>query len=765
MMLFVIGQGVSPGRTVRSAWIHPKRLCLLVAGALPVLSTWQALAQDAGQGGDGSPEGRQEAPQEAPSSPAIQEPVRGDSAPVPVEAQPGNASIPLLAGIKDITELSLEDLLNAEVTTSTKSKPMSIRDSPNVMTLVTREEIQRSGARELADVLRLVPGFQLGGDLYSSVYAGFRGIWGSEGKLMVLLDGHEMFDLLYYATELGNRVPVDQIDRIEIVRGPGSVVYGGSAELAVINIITRSAEEIEGVSVTGVYGQMFDGAIHEGQPLAKTFARRTLSAEFGKSFGGKEGLRLKVGLYAGQGNRSDQNYTDMAGTRYNFAGNARTDPLLVNTAVDYRGISVRYLFEYYRTTMRDGYDVALSDTLPVNYLNSSLNVSYEWKLPRGLKLIPRFHWLYQRPWQTATDTALTLYPNIYWKPSAARVLGGVTAMWDVAQSLNLLAGTEYFVDSATDSYTPFVDPGDHTQNTPHVSYRDATVYGQALLETPWANVSAGARYEHRSYVGGAFVPRLGFTKTFGPFHYKLLASRAFRAPSIADLARTPDVKSELTTVYEVELGYKIHPTLFAVVNGYDITIERPFVYFYDSATGADGYRNYDRMGTRGVEVELRFRTERVFANLSYSYYTAAGKDRLEDLSVPSNSSVLLGFSPHKIALLAGFGLSQHIDASVSASILGPQRYGYYAYDAQGAPLARDFGTEALLNAYVCYKNLLVPGGFAGLGLYNLTNTRTLLIQPFNNGHSPIPGLSRELFVRVGYDHGRSVGARPGLLEP
>ena len=671
-----------------------------------------------------------------------------------------------LSGIKDVAELSLEELLNAEMTTSTRSKPMRIRDSPNVMTLVTREEIQRSGARELADVLRLVPGFQLGGDLYSSVFAGFRGIWGSEGKLMVLLDGHEMFELLYYATELGNRVPVDQIERIEIVRGPGSVVYGGSAELAVVNIITRGAEEIEGAAVTGVYGQMLDGSIHEGQPLAKTFARRTVSAEFGKTFGGPDGLRLKAGIFAGQGNRSDQNYTDMKGTRYNFAGNARTDPMLVNTAADWRGLSVRYLFEYYRTTMRDGYDLALADTLPVNYLNSSLNLSYTWQLPHGLKVVPRFHWLYQKPWRTATDTALTLYPSLYWKPIAQRMLGGITATWDVGKSLNLLAGAEYFVDSATDTVIGFVDLGDPSRLTSKVSYRDATLYGQALLETPWANISAGARYEYRSQVGGSFVPRLGFTKTFGPFHYKVLANRAFRAPSISDLATTPDVKSELTTVYEVELGYKLHPSLFAVVNVYDITIKHPFVYFYDSASGVDGYRNHDEgLGTRGAEIELRFRSDRLFANLGYSYYTAAGKQQIDSLAVPGNRSVLLGFSPHKVALLAGLGLSRNLDASASASILGPRRFGYYAYDAGGSPLVRDFGSEVLLNAYLCYKDLFAPGWFTGVGIYNLANTSTHLIQPFNNGHSPIPGPSREIFVRIGYDVRRTTTTSPGAAVP
>jgi outer membrane receptor protein involved in Fe transport len=747
MMAPVTGYGAQPGRA------------LFLVGIL--LLTGPALAQDAGLDSSAPSEVRPETP--PPLLPKEQPPPV--ELPLPAEAQPENFSRAMLVGIKDITELSLEDLLNAEMTTSTQSKPMSIRDSPNVMTVVTREEIQRSGARELADVLRLVPGFQLGGDLYSSVFAGFRGIWGSEGKLMVLLDGHEMFELLYYAAELGNRIPVDQIARIEIVRGPGSVVYGGSAELAVVNIITRSAEEIEGASVTGVYGQMFDGAIHEGQSLANTFARRTISAELGKSLGGPNGLRLKLGLFAGQGNRSDQNYTDIEGTRYNFAGNARSDPFLVNAAADFRGLSVRYLFEYYRTTMRDGYDVALADALPVNYLSSSLNVSYEWKLPRGLKVVPRFHWLLQEPWRTATETARTVYPTIYWKPRVQRMLGGANATWDVVRPLNLLAGTEYYVDSAADALLGFLDPNNPTQTRSHVSYWNASVYGQALLETPWANISAGARYEHRKHVGGAFVPRVGFTKTFGPFHYKLLASRAFRSPSIENLAQTPNVKPELTTVYEIELGYKIHPALFAVVNGYDITIKRPFVYFYDDATGTDGYRNYDRMGTRGAELELRFRTERLFANLSYSYYTAAGKDKIDGLAVPGNSSALLGFSPHKVALLAGFGLSQHVDASVSASVLGPQRFGYYAHDVAGTPLARDFGAEVLLNAYVCYKNLLVPGGFAGIGIYNLANEKTALIQPFNNGHAPIPGPSREVFLRIGYGFRRTAAAPPELVMP
>jgi outer membrane receptor protein involved in Fe transport len=656
--------------------------------------------------------------------------------------------------LEALSELSLEDLLRIKLTTSTKSKPMSLRDSPNVMTLITREEILRSGARELADVLRLVPGITLNGDLYSSVFAGFRGIWGSEGKILLLLDGHEMFDLLYYGVELGNRIPIDQVERIEIIRGPGSVVHGGSAELAVINIITRSAKDLEGGQVTAIYGQMFDGAIHQGQSLADSFSRRTISAAFGRTFGDARELSLKAGMYIGQGNRSDQPYVDIDGATYNMAGNARTDPMLFHLSADYRGLKLSYLFEYYRTTMKDGYGAALSDTLPVNYLSSSLHVSYEWRLAQGLKLVPRLSLLNQKPWQTDNSTAQSpAYRDFRWAPETQRVLGGLTVVWDPVPTLNLLLGNDYNLDTAAYERAPN-DPNATTWEAMHARHRNAAVYGQALLDTPLANLSAGARYEWREHVGSAFVPRAGATKTFGPFHFKLLASRAFRAPAIGNLMQTPDVKPEMTTVFEIELGYRLHPAVFAVVNAFDITIDHPFVYFFDSATSLDGYRNYDRMGTRGGEFELRFAAERHHANLSYSYYTAAGKGQIDTLAVPGHRSVLLGFAPHKIALQAGTGITKRLDVSVSALLFAGQRLGYYAYDASGTPVARDYGAELQLSAFLSYRDLFLPGSSVGVGVSNLANAKTVLIQAYDNGHPPLPGPSREVFLRIGYDFRR-----------
>jgi outer membrane receptor for ferrienterochelin and colicins len=735
----------------RRASKHGKNAFALALGVAVAVFAERGYAQDGGVL-DGAPDA-----------------VSADSPVVPPAAVETNPSVPhvdiddyadgqlgtlrqVLAGVDDITDLSLEALLSTGLTTSTKSKPMSIRDSPNVMSLITREEIVRSGARTLTDVLRLVPGVALNGDLYSSVFAGFRGIWGSEGKILILLDGHELFDLLYYATELGNRVPVDQIERIEIIRGPGSVIYGDAAELAVINIVTRSAADLMGATVVATYGQMFDGAIHQNQSLSDSFARRTVSAMFGNVWTGNHPFQLKAGLYLGQGNRSDQRFTDVNGDSYNLAGKARTDPMLFHASADYRGFKASYLFEYYRTTMRDGYGTVLADTLPVNYLSSSLRIGYAWQLAPGVVLTPHIHWLFQKPWQTDTEVARTSYPDIYWHPTARRLQGDLTLTWDVGSHLNLLLGADYHLDSATDDVGLFADPQHPDQTTPSVSYWDLTGFGQALLETEWVNLSAGARYQYRETVGGAFVPRAGATKTFGPFHFKLLYSRAFRTPSIANMARDLDIKSELTTVEEVELGYRLHPNLFAVVNGFNIDISRPFVYYYDDNTGLDGYRNYNRLGTRGCEIELRYKSDRRFADLSYSYYRAAGATDVDSLTVPGHSAVLLGFAPHKLAALVGATLVDRLDVSMSATLLAGSRFGYYAYDAAGAPVAKDYGAELLLNAYLSYSIAYWPGMFVGLGIYNLANARTQLIQAYDNGHAPLPGPSREIFVRVGYDY-------------
>ncbi len=128
------------------------------------------------------------------------------------------------------TEASaLQEALNKKVNVSSK-KPLSLRETPGIVSVVSAEEIANAGARDLIDVLRMVPGFEFSTDIEFQVGLGIRGNWAIEGKALLLLDGIEINETLYQNTQLGNRFPVDQIERIEIIRGPGSAIYGGTAE-------------------------------------------------------------------------------------------------------------------------------------------------------------------------------------------------------------------------------------------------------------------------------------------------------------------------------------------------------------------------------------------------------------------------------------------------------------------------------------------------------------------------------------------------------
>src|SRR5207253_3581733 len=89
-----------------------------------------------------------------------------------------------LPAVRDISELSLDALLDTPITVASKAAARDARDTPGVVTAISREEIVSSGARDLLEVLQLIPGFSFHTDVVGVVGAGFRGLWGHEGKVL-----------------------------------------------------------------------------------------------------------------------------------------------------------------------------------------------------------------------------------------------------------------------------------------------------------------------------------------------------------------------------------------------------------------------------------------------------------------------------------------------------------------------------------------------------------------------------------------------------
>ena len=143
------------------------------------------------------------------------------------------------------------------VSIATKSK-QKISKAPSIVTVITAEEIENMGFRTLPEVLRTVPGFDIIKEgTFGRIMSGVRGISNSDNKIKVLIDGHSLNMPYNGGTEyFFDDLLLKNVKKIEIIRGPGSALYGANAFLAVVNIITKDADDIDGVVVTSGFGSL-----------------------------------------------------------------------------------------------------------------------------------------------------------------------------------------------------------------------------------------------------------------------------------------------------------------------------------------------------------------------------------------------------------------------------------------------------------------------------------------------------------------------------
>ena len=143
--------------------------------------------------------------------------------------------------------LSVEDLLNVEVTSVAK-KAQSLNDAPAAVFVISNEDIKRSGATSIPDALRLAPGLdvaKIDANKWAVSSHGFNGRIAN--KLLVLIDGRSAYTRTFAGVYWENQdVMMEDVDRIEVIRGPGAALWGANAVNGVINIITKSSAQTQG---------------------------------------------------------------------------------------------------------------------------------------------------------------------------------------------------------------------------------------------------------------------------------------------------------------------------------------------------------------------------------------------------------------------------------------------------------------------------------------------------------------------------------------
>jgi iron complex outermembrane receptor protein len=193
----------------------------------------------------------------------------------------------------DLTQVSLENLMNLEVTSASK-KEQKLSHVAAAIFVITQEDIRHSGVTKIPDLLRMVPGLDVG-QINANTWAVSSRGFNSEfaNKLLVLIDGRAVYTPLFGGANWDTfDVPLEDIDRIEIIRGPGGTIWGANAVNGVINIITRkTADTLGGLAVAG---------------------SGTVDLEFGTAqYGGKVGKKMSYRVFTKYLN--ENHFPDLSG--------------------------------------------------------------------------------------------------------------------------------------------------------------------------------------------------------------------------------------------------------------------------------------------------------------------------------------------------------------------------------------------------------------------------------------------------------------------
>lgn len=184
----------------------------------------------------------------------------------------------------DLTELSLEELMSVEVTSVSKKK-QKLSESAAAIFVITQEDIRRSGVTSIPEALRMVPGMQVSRITNNQWAVSARGFNDRfSNKLLVVIDGRPIYNSLFAGVTWETQDTVlEDIDRIEVIRGPGGTLWGANAVNGVINIITKNSQDTLGLLVSGVGGNE-EGiiSIRHGGKTGQDFQYRLFTKYFNR---------------------------------------------------------------------------------------------------------------------------------------------------------------------------------------------------------------------------------------------------------------------------------------------------------------------------------------------------------------------------------------------------------------------------------------------------------------------------------------------------
>ena len=531
--------------------------------------------------------------------------------------------------IPDLTQASLEDLGNIEVYTASKHLQSS-GDAPSSVTVISADEIQQHGYRTLADILQTVRGFFVTYDRnYSSLgVRGFARPGDFNTKILLLIDGHRLNDNIFDEAMLGTEFPVDVdlIQRIEIIRGPVSSLYGSNALFAVVNVITRRGQNLNGLELSGEAASFntYQGRI--------TYGRYLRGLDF-----------LLSGTFYGSRGHNQLFYPEFntPASNYGIASHVDDDQVGSTLAtIAFRDFALQAVYG----TREKGIPTAAYGTLFNNAGTRTTDSHYYLDLRYEHSLLHSWYVLARTFFDRYTYQGIYLYPSSLDSAQANPNLDVADGKWwgaelQLSKTLlrnHLTAGTEYRDNLRQQQSNYNLNPYALVLNDRHNSFVGAFYLQDELTITNSLALTAGFRYDYYNVNHASTDPRLALIyRPWDQTAFKLIYGEAFRIPnvyekyySVSPNLPNPSLDPERirTTEFVWEQGFANHlwfssSAFYNTING--LITEVP------ATNNSLVFRNLQKVASIGLGFEVKGQTSNGLEGAA-SYSVQQTKDTLTD---------------------------------------------------------------------------------------------------------------------------------------
>ena len=480
-----------------------------------------------------------------------------------------------------------------------------IHEAPAAVTIITADHIKKYGYRTLAQVLQSVPGLFTTNDRNYD-YVGIRGFnrpGDYNSRVLLLVDSHRLNDAVYDQAPIGTDSPidVDLIERVEIVRGPSSSLYGTNAFFGVINVITKRGRDIKGAELSGESSSYHSnkGRLTYGNKF-QSGLEFILSGSYYYS-GGQPSLFYKEFDTPEQNNGLAQKMDQDNAQNY-FAKASYGDFTLQGGYVHRKK---RVPTASFGTLFNNGRDATVDN-------RGYLDLKYQHEFDSQLTVKGRLY--YDRYYYRGDFLNDIPPPSFNQDFSTTDQVGGeLTMIKRLFDTHKVTLGSEYRnqfrMDQANkDAEPPVTYLDDHRKSDLWAVYaQDEFAITDKLI------LNAGVRHDHYSTFGGTTNPRAGLIYTWRDTTAKLLYGRAFRAPNPFEqfyVAATtnkanPSLRPEIIHTYELVLEQYVSRHIRASSSLYYYELDRLITQQADpNDNGLLSYQNGNKIHAKGIELSM-----------------------------------------------------------------------------------------------------------------------------------------------------------------